>query len=276
MTLEGRSGVQGQVDTRYKFTSKERESETSYDYFGARYNDARIGRWLSVDPLEEKYPGWSPYHFDGANPIRLQDLNGEEYSDFYDEAGNLVNHVEDGSNATYQQATYYSDKKYYQFAGYDGSQGGSDQVNYESLIQESQNLVVSDRAFSAAGDQTWCNQGFFSIVKSIESASGTTLWPYGADVNANFIAEHIDDPTTGFRSASLQDASLTAENGFLGVATWQNPDPEHSGHVVTFAVGGNIKKGITAQVGTTNHFTKLSGGAFFHSQMNDVQYHILK
>ena len=29
-------------DTRYKFTGKERDVETGYDYFGARYYDSRI------------------------------------------------------------------------------------------------------------------------------------------------------------------------------------------------------------------------------------------
>ncbi len=32
-------------NSKYKFTSKERDSETNYDYFGARYYDSRIGRW---------------------------------------------------------------------------------------------------------------------------------------------------------------------------------------------------------------------------------------
>ncbi|MFZ1081160.1 MAG: RHS repeat-associated core domain-containing protein [Candidatus Kryptoniota bacterium] len=63
-------------DARYKYTSKERDVETGYDYFGARYYDSRIGRWLSVDPLMEKYPEWSPYSYAMCNPIRLIDTDG--------------------------------------------------------------------------------------------------------------------------------------------------------------------------------------------------------
>lgn len=74
--LENRSGNFGISDTRYKFTGKERDFETGYDYFGARYYDPRIGRWLSVDPLQEKLPGWSPYNYALSNPVKLNDPDG--------------------------------------------------------------------------------------------------------------------------------------------------------------------------------------------------------
>ena len=45
------------------FTSKELDLTTSLYYFGARYYSAWAGRWLSVDPLANKYPGWSPYNY---------------------------------------------------------------------------------------------------------------------------------------------------------------------------------------------------------------------
>ncbi|APF20832.1 RHS repeat-associated core domain-containing protein [Caldithrix abyssi DSM 13497] len=47
-------------------------------YFGARYYDPAIGRWLSVDPLEEKYPGISPYVFTLNNPIKYYDPDGKQ------------------------------------------------------------------------------------------------------------------------------------------------------------------------------------------------------
>ena len=65
----------GQND-KYKFTEKERDIETGYDYFGARFYDSSIGRWLSVDPLASKYPGWSPYNYTMNNPLRYIDPNG--------------------------------------------------------------------------------------------------------------------------------------------------------------------------------------------------------
>jgi RHS repeat-associated protein len=80
MQMEGRS-VAGSADGRYKFTGKERDVESGYDYFGARYYDARIGKWLSVDPLAEKYPNLSPFNYVANNPLRSIDPDGKGIAD---------------------------------------------------------------------------------------------------------------------------------------------------------------------------------------------------
>jgi RHS repeat-associated protein len=48
-----------------------------YD-FGARYYDPAICKFLSVDPLTEKYPGMSPYAGFANNPVRYTDPTGME------------------------------------------------------------------------------------------------------------------------------------------------------------------------------------------------------
>jgi len=47
-----------------------------YD-FEARTYDPTIGRFLSVDPLSEKYYGLSPYSYCGNNPVMYSDPDGE-------------------------------------------------------------------------------------------------------------------------------------------------------------------------------------------------------
>ena len=60
------------------FTGKERDSETGFSYFGARYYDSDLMTgWLSVDPMKDKYPGLSPYNYCALNPIRVIDPNGD-------------------------------------------------------------------------------------------------------------------------------------------------------------------------------------------------------
>ena len=98
--------------TPYKFTGKELDAETGLYYFGARYYDARLSRWISADPaLQEgkyfpkpndydtehdfywyilndasgKLPGMGGvfnavnldlYHYAGNNPVKLVDPDG--------------------------------------------------------------------------------------------------------------------------------------------------------------------------------------------------------
>ena len=63
-------------DERYKFTGKERDWETGYDYFGARYWWLG-GTWLSVDPLAGDYPQITPYAYGLWNPVKYIDPNGK-------------------------------------------------------------------------------------------------------------------------------------------------------------------------------------------------------
>ena len=59
------------------FTGKERDEETGFGYFGARYMDHELmTMWLSVDPLADKYPSISPYAYCVWNPVKLTDPDG--------------------------------------------------------------------------------------------------------------------------------------------------------------------------------------------------------
>ncbi len=72
------------------FTGKERDEETGYGYFGARYMDHELmTMWLSVDPMADKYPSISPYAYCAWNPVKLIDPDGREIdiSSLYDNNG---------------------------------------------------------------------------------------------------------------------------------------------------------------------------------------------
>lgn len=80
----------------YKFTGKERDNESTYDYFGARYYDSRIGRWGQVDPFLEKYFDLTPYAYVNNDPLLCIDpsgrdvyIHGGNYEDIIDELNNI-------------------------------------------------------------------------------------------------------------------------------------------------------------------------------------------
>ena len=64
---------------RFTFTGKERDEETGYGYFGARYMDHELTTmWLSVAPMSDKYPSLSPYNYCAWNPVKLVDPDGRD------------------------------------------------------------------------------------------------------------------------------------------------------------------------------------------------------
>jgi RHS repeat-associated protein len=62
----------------YLFNGKELDRETGLYYYGARYYDPTTSLWASVDPLMEKYAGWSPYNYVMQNPVKFVDPDGRE------------------------------------------------------------------------------------------------------------------------------------------------------------------------------------------------------
>ena len=66
-------------ETDYTFTGKEKDN-TGLLYFGARYYDPSIGRFLTVDPKALKYPALTPYHYCANNPLIFVDLDGADFT----------------------------------------------------------------------------------------------------------------------------------------------------------------------------------------------------
>ena len=62
------------------FTGHEKESDLAEGIYTTQYRlyDARVGRWLSVDPLFEKYVGMSPYNYCMLNPVMMVDPDGRK------------------------------------------------------------------------------------------------------------------------------------------------------------------------------------------------------
>ena len=103
---------------RFTFTGKERDEETGYGYFGARYMDHELmTMWLSVDPMADKYPSISPYAYCAWNPVKLVDPDGREINPVYDLSGSFLGTDDQGlqgdpiimDNSKFKQGMSHSD-----------------------------------------------------------------------------------------------------------------------------------------------------------------------
>ena len=108
MTMSGRTYNNGSL-YRYGFNGKENDKDISVggqDY-GMRIYDSRIGKFLSVDPIEREYPELTPYQFASNTPIEAIDLDGKE-CDFHTVVyfalwlfSNDIEDIKQGSNSVY-------------------------------------------------------------------------------------------------------------------------------------------------------------------------------
>lgn len=87
-------------DEHYKFTGKERDTESSLDNFGARYLSGNFGRFLRPDPNQasgfdhmDDPQSWDGYSYSGNNPLLYTDPDGLNYRvcDVYGVCSDLSN-----------------------------------------------------------------------------------------------------------------------------------------------------------------------------------------
>src|SRR5262249_6946060 len=61
---------------RYKFTGRELDSETGFQFNDARYYDPKTGRWMSEDPIDFKAGDPNLYRYVGNNATKTSDPSG--------------------------------------------------------------------------------------------------------------------------------------------------------------------------------------------------------
>ena len=71
-------GNNNAAKNKYLYNGKELNEDFGLNLsdYGARWYDAAVGRWWSVDPLAEKRDRINPYNYTSNNPVKLIDPNG--------------------------------------------------------------------------------------------------------------------------------------------------------------------------------------------------------
>jgi RHS repeat-associated protein len=174
----------------YLFNSKLHDDDiygkdNSYDY-GMRMYDPRLGRFMSVDPLTQKFSFYTPYQFSGNKPIWATDLDGAE---------------EDKSN----DGTPSNITPLYNY-GEPGSQnmGGSGSSNQTSKSNKSASAAIT-------GSQKWPLGGGNGSVTSLYDPISTT----GSSANGTLSGPYIDlqyNPSKGKSDADVNWVQTVSTN----------------------------------------------------------------
>ena len=170
-------------------TGKEKDEETGYGYYGARYMDHELmTMWLSVDPMADKYPSISPYAYCAWNPMKLIDPDGQDVWSV-SEDGTVRRTGDDGG--TRKQTVNYANgtvvtfrgKKYHRIMS-DLSLTGNNNVS-SSYGDENMQTAFA-KVFKSMADNTnveWGIERYTDNTYSIGTQHNKTVTPRSYDLS---------------------------------------------------------------------------------------------
>ena len=194
-----------QYDERYKFTGKERDWETGYDYFGARYWWL-AGTWLSVDPLAGDYPWISPYAYCAWNPVKYVDPDGRDVWELSDD-GTIKARIRDKT-----QDAIAIKRKSISFdygtidMGFHGRERNNTNYTYFQFAEGKENEAAA--AFKFLADNSSVE---YALVNTDKNVSGVYTNRNKDYVYSGFAAARVE----GFTGAKMTDNYHSHTNGTM-------------------------------------------------------------
>jgi RHS repeat-associated protein len=218
----------------FKFTGKERDTETLLDYFGARYYSNTSGRFMTPDTGVDQHPidpqSWNLYAYARNNPLR-----------FIDPSGNYLC----GRGMTDQQCDDFEDQL-------NSAQKEANKLK-EMYGANSTQYKDTQRAIDAFGAQGVDNGVTVNIGQTVNNSPAMTTADNGSPkTRDNPTGQNIQvtlrpgllgssDPTTtmaiGHEGSHVADAEDWAKAGFTAAATPSHYTTEFRAYGVTSALG---------------------------------------
>ena len=144
--------------------------------FGARHYDPVVPRWLTQDPLSEKYYNLNPYSYCAADPVTLIDPDGEVITDYFDVSGKYL--ISDGID------------------------NGQIRITSNEVVQTAQELCLEqDKFVSYLMDNSISLKGAYSL-GNIDDASALNVINY---YNKTGLPLYIDNMAPGYFNFNIME-----------------------------------------------------------------------
>lgn len=247
LQMPGRIFISGTAKTKEKFTSKEHDEETRWDYFGARYYNPALGRWFNVDPLGEENISWSPYNYVFNNPLVYVDPTG------------LLGYRND-STGVYQwfdtdpgvgwSLVFGGDRETWHLGFYTDNEGN---INFDIMYVIASDIMQNgfDKFLEYLDDNNFGRDFFVNMINDFQLRNAfweaspafgfgrkTAGWGhqyFGGDGNMSDMRHKIGSFLVAIEYGSLTSYAITSGNEFLGLVT----DDRSEGRMLQAILGTN-------------------------------------
>jgi len=173
----------------FSFNGMERDNETygegnEYD-FGARIYTVRLGRWLSLDPLEKKYPYLSPYNFCNNSPIIYMDFDGRDFGYIIDHNTKTITIISTyytvkNDKARAESAVNHWNDASYKFS-YDFTDNNGQLFQYDIVFKlevDATSLTQKEAIKKGQDDKTGNSLNYYSNCKDVNTTKKYTAACY--------------------------------------------------------------------------------------------------
>ena len=237
----------------YTFSGKEKDVETGYGYFGARYYDSGLSIWLSVDPMSDKYPSMSPYNYCANNPVILVDPDGRDWYEAED--GKSINFVygETGERKGYKHLGANLDQQYVDKI----NNGDYSSLSISANFQNEDFVPQKDGQCCKAANQMCTNRG----------GKKTN---YGNELQIVTRGENGSAGVNGIKSNLFSAIKSVGESLIKGIPVVAGVDFVGGTDNPTSNGGDGMADHYVAIIGITLNFTKGANGASISS--GTIQY----
>jgi len=163
----------------YKFNGKELDEETGLYYYGARYYDPRVSVWLSVDPLAEQAPNWTPYRYGFNNPIRYTDPTGLWETDYINIDTGEKTRINDGKDQVIAASTYLINSMLDSFDNdrevYDLTLNTLENSKYNLNMTSEEFMFFAETLYAESSGGYMESLGIVNVLENRASNEGTTI-----------------------------------------------------------------------------------------------------